>query len=96
MNVHLMKSPNHKKKFRVIFMNGRTVDFGAANYSNYTIHQNPIRKNHYVNRHRARENWTKAGMYTAGFWSRWLLWSQPTMALAKKLIKKKFNLIIHE
>ena len=26
-----------------------------------------------------KENWSKDGIYTAGFWSRWLLWSQPSL-----------------
>ena len=29
-----------------------------------------------------KENWTKGGLYTAGFWSRWLLWSQPSLRSA--------------
>jgi hypothetical protein len=40
------------------------------------------------------ENWKKSGVHTAGFWSRWLLWSKPTMTGAKALIKKKFNISI--
>jgi hypothetical protein len=39
-----------------------------------------------------KENWTKSGIYTAGFWSRWLLWSYPTLEGAKKIISKKFGL----
>ena len=39
------------------------------------------------------ENWGKTGIYTAGFWSRWLLWSQPTMESAKKTMTKKFGLV---
>ena len=40
-----------------------------------------------------KENWSKTGFYTAGFWSRWLLWSQPDMVSAKKKISKKFGLV---
>ena len=40
-----------------------------------------------------KENWSKTGFYTAGFWSRWLLWSQPDMVSAKKNISKKFGLV---
>ena len=39
-----------------------------------------------------KENWGKTGIYTAGFWSRWLLWSQPNMESAKKFMSKKFDL----
>ena len=39
-----------------------------------------------------KENWTKTGFFTAGFWSRWLLWSHPEFEGAKKIISKKFDL----
>ena len=38
------------------------------------------------------ENWKMSGVKTAGFWSRWLLWSIPSMEGAKKLMTKKFNI----
>ena len=39
-----------------------------------------------------KERWSKNGMYTAGFWSRWLLWSQPSMTKAKRLMSSRFGL----
>ena len=42
-----------------------------------------------------KENWTKSGLITAGFWSRWLLWSEPNMSKAINLIENKFNIKIH-
>jgi hypothetical protein len=33
----------------------------------------------YLVRHRRREKWGRSGQYTAGFWSRWLLWSRPSL-----------------
>jgi len=39
-----------------------------------------------------KENWTKSGIMTAGFWSRWLLWSDPNLEKAKKIIMKKFKI----
>jgi len=39
-----------------------------------------------------KENWSKKGSRTAGFWSRWLLWSEPSLKNAKKLITSKFNI----
>ena len=41
-----------------------------------------------------KEDWTKSGIMTAGFWSRWLLWSDPSLEKAKKIISKKFNIVI--
>lgn len=39
-----------------------------------------------------KELWTAAGVGTAGFWSRWLLWSYPSLTDAKKFISKKFKI----
>lgn len=42
----------------------------------------------------SKENWTKTGLNTAGFWSRWLLWSYPNIKNAKKIIETKFGIKI--
>ena len=94
MFIKLIKSPNKRKKYRVIFENKSKVDFGAAGYSDYTIHKDPARMQRYLSRHRAREDWSKKGIKTAGFWSRWLLWSESSIPKAKQLITKKFQIKI--
>ena len=40
-----------------------------------------------------KEKWGINGIATAGFWSRWLLWSQPSLPLAKKYMTKRFGII---
>jgi rhamnogalacturonyl hydrolase YesR len=42
-----------------------------------------------------REKWGKNGIETAGFWSRWLTWSFPTLKEAIKYIEKKYNVKIN-
>jgi hypothetical protein len=54
MRVNIIKSPDRKKKFRVVLEDGRTVDFGASGYSDYTKHKNPSRMRSYVLRHGGR------------------------------------------
>ena len=51
MRVKIIKSPDRKKKFRAVLEDGRTVDFGASGYSDYTKHKNPSRMRSYVLRH---------------------------------------------
>ena len=82
--VILKKSPNPQKKYRVTFTNtGKHVDFGQRGYSDYTIHKDPQRMKRYLNRHRRMgETWSINGKYTAGWWSRWLLWSKPSLQAA--------------
>ena len=54
MRVKITRSPNPKKKFRATLEDGRTVDFGASGYSDYTKHKNPSRMRSYVLRHGGR------------------------------------------
>jgi len=51
MRVRIVRSPNSKKKFRAILEDGKTVDFGARGYSDYTKHKTPSRMRSYVLRH---------------------------------------------
>ena len=96
--VYLQKSKNPKKKYTVvIFKNDnkvKTVHFGASGYSDYTKHHDKDRMKLYDSRHKSRENWTKSGITTAGFWSKWILWSKPTLTEAIKYTSKKFNIKI--
>lgn len=91
--VRLTRSRDGVHKFRAIFPNGRAVSFGRKGYSDYTIHKDTARMKRYLTRHRRREKWGRSGRYTAGFWSRWLLWSKPNMRAAiartSKVLGKK-------
>lgn len=42
-----------------------------------------------------REKWGKNGIDTAGFWSRWLTWSFPTLKEAIKYIEKTYNVKVN-
>ena len=54
MRVKIVKSPDRKKKFRAILEDGRTIDFGARGFSDYTKHKTPSRMRSYVLRHGGR------------------------------------------
>ena len=45
-----------------------------------------------VKKSRKKENWSEKGIDTAGFWSRWLLWSYPSMSKARAFMKKEFGI----
>jgi hypothetical protein len=83
--VTLVRDTDGVHKFKAVFPEGRTVHFGRKGYSDYTIHKDPARMKRYLVRHRRREKWGRSGQYTPGFWSRWLLWSRPSLkgALAR-------------
>ena len=90
MDVILSKSTNKNKKFDVI-INGKTISFGDAKYSDYTINKDPKRKENYINRHKKNENWNLTGVETKGFWSKNLLWNQSTLKNSVDDINKRFK-----
>jgi hypothetical protein len=88
MTVKLHRSKNGIHKFMAVFPNGKVVRFGRKGYSDYTIHKDKKRMERYLGRHKTRENWGKSGAQTAGFWSRWLLWSKPSFQGALRQTQK--------
>lgn len=84
------KSDKPNKKYFIITSTGKKVYFGASDYQDFTQHKSEVRKNLYIQRHQKREDWTKSGIDTAGFWSRWLLWNLPTIKTSYDDIKKRF------
>lgn len=91
--VYLSPSTNQSKKWMVIVGN-KTIHFGAFGMSDYTKHKDRDRMELYTLRHKKRENWTKSGIKTAGFWSKWLLWNKPTMKDSIADVQKRFNIRI--
>lgn len=90
----LKKSKKSAKKYDAVFETeeGRekTISFGAAGMSDFTIHKDESRKERYLNRHKKNENWEKPD--TAGALSRWILWNKKTLKASLKDYKNKFNL----
>lgn len=97
MVVHLFKLKSGPKKFKAVFFDDKTkkktksVSFGFAGMSDFTKHKDPDRQKRYVDRHRKHEDWTRSGKHTAGFWSRWLLWSDPSFSKALKITEGKLG-----
>ena len=89
---HPYKSDKPNKKYYIITNNNKKVYFGQASASDFTLHKNEARKQLYINRHKNNENWTKSGIDTAGFWSRWILWHLPTIKESYNDIKRRYNL----
>jgi hypothetical protein len=86
------KSDKPNKKFYIITNDNKKVYFGQAGASDMSIHKDEVKKLKYISRHQKRENWTKTGIDTPGFWSRWYLWNKPTLEASYNDIKKRFSL----
>jgi len=72
----------------------KTIHFGSAGMSDYTIHKDYERMKRYENRHKAREDWTISGITSAGFWAKWILWNKPDFTESVKSTSKKFHIRI--
>ena len=79
-----------KHKYYIITESGKKVYFGQYGASDFTIHKDEARRQRYIERHKNRENWSKSGIDTAGWWSYWYLWSKPTKKEAYNYIKSHF------
>jgi len=90
--MNLILKRGSAKKWTVRFPDGKQVSFGDPDYQDYTQHHDVKRKTLYINRHRSREDWNN--IYTAGFWSRWLLWNKPSLNSSISDIEHRFNVRI--
>ena len=91
--ISITKLPiTNKNKFEVELLNMKTdeikkIKFGSNPYEHYTSgHLDEKRKKAYIERHKTREDWTKSGVDTPGFWAYHLLWKYKTYYEAMKNI----------
>lgn len=94
MKPFILSNSTRQDKRYMVKTDDKTIHFGSPDHDNYIIHKDAKRKDSYINRHSKTEDWTKQGIYTAGFWSRWLLWEKPSLFEAINNIEKKFNIKI--
>jgi hypothetical protein len=91
MKFEVEKANDGKHKFVGVFDDKR-IPFGAYGMSDYTQHKDKLRRERYLLRHRARENWNDP--MTAGSLSRHILWGDSTsLAQNVRSFKRRFNLV---
>jgi hypothetical protein len=88
--VKIARSPNPEKKYTAYFSDGTRTHFGAAGMSDFTKHKDEARRQRYLSRHRANENWNNPK--SAGSLSRYILWNKPSLRASVASYKSKFNL----
>jgi hypothetical protein len=91
-SVTIKPSTTKGKKLMAIFTEPKkTIHFGSAGMSDYTINKDKERRKRYLDRHRAREDWNNPR--TAGALSRWILWGDSTSKRENiAAFKRRFNL----
>lgn len=90
MKAELSKSNAKNKKYKVILIDAdkkRTIHFGDSRYDDFTTHKDPKRKESYIARHGAQSNFDDP--FTASYWSRWILWSKPTIEASVRDLRKR-------
>lgn len=91
----LVVSKDGKHKYEVKLLNTKTdkiktVKFGAKGYGDFTISEDLKRKDNYIARHKKREDWTKSGIDTPGFWAKHILWNKKSINESLEDTKKKY------
>lgn len=97
----IIKAKAKSKKYSLIVIQDdrikKTINFGARGMSDYTIHKDPNRKEHYIKRHkRNNEKWGDSinNFKTAGYLSKNILWNLPTISESIKNIENRLNISI--
>ena len=89
MQVTIEKSKNPKKKYTAKTDN-KTISFGAKGYEDFTIHRDTSRRENYIKRHLAQQDWNIKNL-SAGFLSRYVLWEEPTVKKAVEKLNRKYK-----
>jgi len=91
MEVIIKRSSKKDKKYDAVIDGKKTVSFGAAGASDFTQQKNEARKQRYIDRHKEREDWTKDGIKTAGFYAKSVLWYKPSIRESINDLNKKYK-----
>lgn len=97
INIEIVKSSRQNKKYDAIIHreDGRTktVPFGQAGASDYTLHKDKDRKERYIARHESMERkyWNAEGYEQASFYSRFILWNLPSLKQSVADTNKRFS-----
>jgi hypothetical protein len=86
--MEIKRSPKPDKKLVAIFDN-KSIHFGSKGSKTFAEGASKEKKEAYIARHRVNENWNQIN---AGSLSRYVLWSQPSIAAGVKEFKRKFKL----
>ena len=89
LDIVITRSHLKSKKYNAVIDGKITIPFGQKGASDYTIHKDEARKERYLKRHRANENWSNPK--SAGFYSRWITWEKPSLAEAVANTNRKFK-----
>ena len=88
MQIVITPSDKPTKKFEARIYGRKYIHFGSRVMSAFTIHQDNLRKQRYIDRHSKSEDCNNA--LTDGFYSRWLLWNKNTLKDSIDDVNRRF------
>ena len=88
MQIVISPSDKPTKKIEARIDGKKSVYFGQAGASDFTIHKNTERKNRYLDRHSKNEDWHNP--LTAAFYATNILWNKPTITESIRDINRRF------
>ena len=90
MEIVISSSTNKNKKFDAVIDGKKKISFGASGYSDFTKHQDLLRRDSYIKRH-SKEDWSKSNIASPAWMSRYILWEKPTLKSAVDNANKKYK-----
>jgi hypothetical protein len=87
----VIEKSNKPDKKLMATVGNKKIHFGNSSYEDYTIHKDIKRKENYISRHAKREDYTKQGIDTAGYYAKYVLWNKPTIQASIKDLNKKYT-----
>ena len=91
MEVVIQKSRRKDKKLDAVIDGKKTISFGAAGLSDFTLHKDDDRKERYIAKHQKNEYWRDPK--TAGFYSKHVLWNKTTLQASVNDLNKRYKCI---
>ena len=87
--IRLRRSKKANKRYDAVFQD-RIVSFGQRGGSTYIDHQDDVKKDNYLARHKVNENWRDP--YSAGALSRYILWNKLTLEASLRDYGRRFGI----
>ena len=90
MEIVISSSTNKNKKFDAVVDGKKKISFGASGYSDFTKHQDLLRRGSYIKRH-SKEDWSKSNIASPAWMSIYILCEKPTLKGAVDNATKKYK-----
>ena len=92
MEIVISSSTNKNKKFDAVIDGKKKISFGASGYSDFTKHQDLLRRDTSIKRH-SKEDWSKSNIASPAWMSRYILWEKPTLKGAVDNANKNIKML---